>query len=125
MFLDDLAPFTNEEGRLLCKGLRQISERRAKKKLKKELKMPGILYNKDGTKNEMMYKMTPEDQFEYNCRHVKHGDVIVCPNELNKEQAELIMERVEKETMKCDTPIFGKDIIPILTNSRGRKIIGC
>ncbi len=70
--------------------------------------MPKILHNEDGTKtvtcmqqgtDEMMYKMTPEDQFEYNCRRLKRGDVITCPIELNKEQAMLIMEKVERETM--------------------------
>ncbi len=44
--------------------------------------------------------MTLEEQFECNCRNTKHGDVVICPNELKKEQAMLIMEKVERETMR-------------------------
>lgn len=44
--------------------------------------------------------MTLEEQFEYNCRHTKHGDVVIYPNELTRERAMLIMEKVERETMR-------------------------
>ncbi len=64
--------------------------------------MPKILHNEDGIKTVTCMgqdKMTPEDQFEYNCRHAENGDVVACPNELNEKQAILIMEKVENETM--------------------------